>query len=160
MATPYKASRALEALVINMAPRHHPSRCAPDSWSLLKAWKKQSVPGESMPVYDGGSDKTIYSHARYNYAFRAWHDKVHLELDAGFGKLDEIRVCNEQVRQARARFVMLALSEEDIRAVIADVAGQVLYYYKHGEFVKDQALFVGACLEDGIFTTLDSGVRY
>jgi hypothetical protein len=113
-----------------------------------------------MPVYDGGSDKTIYSHARYNYAFRAWHDKVHLELDAGFGKLDEIRVCNEQVRQARARFVMLALSEEDIRAVIADVAGQVLYYYKHGEFVKDQALFVGACLEDGIFTTLDSGVRY
>jgi hypothetical protein len=160
MAKPYKASAALEALILNMAPRHRPSRCAPDSFTKLKAWEAQSVPGEAMPVYDKGCDRTIYSHPRYNYAFRAWHDRVHLDINAGFGKLDEIKVCNEQIRQARQRSVMLGISEEDIRAITADVAGQVLYYYKYGDFVNDQALFVGACLEDGIFTTLDSEVRY
>jgi hypothetical protein len=157
---PYKASKALEALVMNMAPRHRPTRCAPDSFTKLKAWEAQSVPGEAMPVYDRGCDKTIYSHPRYNYAFRAWHDRVHLDLDAGFGKMDEIRVCNEQVRQARERFVMLGLNEDDIRALTADVAGQVLYYYKYGEFVDDQSMFVADCMDDGIFTTLDRGVRY
>ena len=157
---PYRASVALEALVLNMAPRHHTDEYAPSSFKALKAWDSHADPTDSMPVYAGGCDNTIYSHPRYNYAFRAWHDRVHLDLDLGFGKLDEIRVCNEQVRQARARSVMLGLNEDDIRALTADIAGQVLYYYKYNEFVNDQALFVGACLEHGIFTTLESGEGY
>ena len=160
MTTPYKASAALESLVLNMAPLHHPTKHAPDSFTELKGWASASRPGDSMPVYNGGCDNTIYSHPRYNYAFRAWHDQIHLDLDLGFGKLAEIKVCNEHVRQARARSVMVGLNDEDIRAIYCDVAGQVLYYYKYKEFINDQALFVGACMENGIFSTLDSGVRY
>ena len=157
---PYRASRALEALVLNMAPLHHPSEYAPASFTALKYWDKHAEPSDSMPVYDGGCNNTIYSHPRYNYAFRAWHDRVHLDINAGFGKLDEIKVCNEQVRQARRRQTMLGLTDDDIRALIADVAGQVLYYYKYNEFVDDQSMFVADCMDDGIFTTLDKGARY
>jgi hypothetical protein len=55
---------------------------------------------------------------------------------------------------------MLGLTEEDYMVLTADISGQVLYYYKYNEYVNDQALFVAACLENGIFNTLDSGEGY
>jgi hypothetical protein len=160
MIKPYKASAALEALVLNMAPRHHPAPDAPDTWRKLLQWKDTSTPSSSMPVYSGGSYDTIYSHTRYNYAFRAWHDSIHLNIFAGFTRLDEIRVSNEHVRQAKERAVMFGLVDDDFRALRADVAGQVLYYYKYHSYVNNQAEFVGACMANGIFNTLTSEVRY
>ena len=157
---PYRASAALESFVLNQAPKHHPDPYAPGSWKSLRAWSRHATPNDSLPVYQGGCDRTIYSNPRYNYAFRAWHDKIHLDLGLSFSKLDEIKVCNEHVRQIREHAIMFNLNEDDVRAMHCDVAGQVLYYYKYNEFVNDQALFVGACMENGIFSTLDSGVRY
>lgn len=160
MTQPYKASSNLESFVLNQAPRHHPACDAPDSYAGLVAWNDAAKVGDSMPVYDGGSHNTIYSHARYNYAFRAWHDRIHINLGLKFTLVDEIKVSNEHARQMASHRVMFGLSTEDSKAMRADVAGQVMYYYKYGEYVRDQALFVGACMESTIFLTLASGVRY
>lgn len=157
----YKASPTLEAFVLNQAPRHHPACDAPNSWTALKAWGYDAKPGDSMPVYDGGSDKTIYTHARYNYAFRAWHDKIHLDSGLGFNKLAEVMVSNIHVRQARRAMIMFNLTEEDFKALRYDVAGQVLYYYRYNEYVNDQAAFVQACFDNGgLFNVINSGVKY
>lgn len=157
----YRASTALEAFVLNQAPRHHSDSNAPSTFTELIDWRAWASDTDSMPVYDGGSELTIYSHDRYNYAFRAWHDKIHLDLNLGFGKLDEMAVCAEHVRQMRAHQVMFNLTDEDIRALQYDVAGQVLYYYNRKEYVHDQARFVQVCFDNrSMFKVIRSGVKY
>ena len=156
----YKASPALEGFILDRAPRHHASPDAPNDFEALVAWFYASKVGDSMPVHDGANDKTIYSHQRYNLAMRAWHDRVHIDENLGFSKLDELKVCSEQIRIAMQHKVMYRLTEEDFSAIRCDIAGQVLYYYKHKEYVNDQALFVGACMERGIFETLRKGGKF
>src|SRR4051812_8590240 len=51
-----------------------------------------------FPVFDGGVDDIVYSSARVNYLFRAWHDIVHIEMGLGFDADSEIRVAREQAQ--------------------------------------------------------------
>lgn len=157
----YKARPQLESFILNQAPAHFPTKEAPNNWDELKRQWARCGPRDRVPVYDGGCDRTIYSHPRYNYAFRAWHDKIHIDLDLSFSKMDELRVCNEHLRQMRDHMAMFNLNDEDSAAIQYDVAGQVLYYYKYKSYVYDQAAFVQACFNEGsLFEVLRSGELY
>ena len=161
MSCRYMASAQLESFILNQAPPHHPTSNAPSSYEELRAWHDRTHGVQSMPVFDGGCDNTIYSHARYNYAFRAWHDQIHIDLGLTFSKLDEIRTCNEHIRQMTAHRAMFNLTTEDVRAIRYDVAGQIMYYYTHKKYVKDQARFVQACFDArSMFHVIQSGVEY
>ena len=72
-------SYELNSKILKLAQRHTVKDIAPDSFASLKG---ASTSG--LVVYSGGSDNTIYGDPRVNWAFRAWHDKLHLDLNAPF----------------------------------------------------------------------------
>ncbi len=150
MTKEYRASAQLEALILRCAPSHHATPDAPDTFEKLEAWyimHKLGLTPASLPVYDGGCDNTIYSTPAVNYAFRAWHDILHLNLDAGFDADGERRVSDFHISVAASQ----GLSHEDCLALYYDVWGQFVYSQHHaGQFPTNQAAFVAACFDIGL----------
>lgn len=144
----YQASRELETFILASAPRHHACPDAPSTFTALQA---ASV-SDSLPVYDGGCDGTIYSAPAINHAFRAWHDSMHLNLSAQFNATGELDLTLAQCQQVADA----GLSREDCAALFFDVWGQFRYSQYHaGEFPVDQSAFVNACFDRG----MDAAVR-
>ena len=155
---PYKASQALEFHVMDKAPQHIAVSDAPDTWTRLKAFNAKTWTGPRdkhgfriMPVYNGGCDNTIYSTPAVNYAFRAWHDSLHLESHSCFNYAGEKLVAKAHVRSLHDN----GLSQEDQDAIWFDTYGQNLYYLKHKRYIENQALFVAACFKLGIGGAID-----
>src|SRR6266404_5349587 len=65
--------------ILSLAPPFQASDYAPSS---LESLKEQSL--GSLVVWSGASEGTIYGDAKVNHAFRAWHDSLHLKLNATF----------------------------------------------------------------------------
>ena len=84
---------------------------------------------------------TIYGNVATNIAFRAWHDATHIRHGLGFTLADELRVAAIQVSQVSCPF--------DRALVWCDVAGQALYFARHGAFPRDQRAFVAHYLRNG-----------
>jgi hypothetical protein len=144
MAGRYLASRALESFILASAPEHHATPDAPSTLPELIAAAKRSG---SLPVWDGGSDATMYSRPEVNHAFRAWHDALHIAHGAAFDVSGELALSREHVRQARAA----GLSAEDVRALWLDLWGQAVYAERHaGAFPEDQSAFIAACFRYGV----------
>lgn len=119
---------------------------APNNWKALQAFKGCLTGGESLPVFNGACDLTIYEQPRDNVTFRAWHDAIHLSLGLSFKPVDEVKVGLEHCRQLR----LIGAPVHVINAVFFDVVGQVEYYSRHGQFVQDQKQFVQDCLILGV----------
>lgn len=157
-----QASDALCEFVRKSAPLHHATPDAPSNWAMLKAWHRETpsidsgLPNLSLPVYDGGSENTIYPDAATNYAFRAWHDSIHLANDYSFTYLDEVKVGLIHMQQARRA----GLPQADLDMLIADTIGQAAYYNKHRKFVDLQDQFVFDVLRDGVNEILMRGDVY
>ena len=158
-----QASAALCEFVRKQAPPHYATSGAPDSWLELYKWNQRwldraRATGEHfvLPVFDGGSELTIYPDNATNYAFRAWHDSLHLAHLYSFSREHEIKVGLIHMQQARRA----GLSKRDQDMLIADTIGQIEYYTKYGAYVENQAEFVGAVLNTSLRTVLDSGARY
>ena len=152
---PYKVTSFTADVICKLAPPHYATTEAPNSWEALQAWDYLATlravgHGESivMPVFEGGSELSIYPSARCNHAFRAWHDYTHLRLGLGFSYRDELRVAMAHRRHLRN--IRPTINGEDILAVWFDTAGQIHYYRERGQYVHNQALFVAACFEVGI----------
>lgn len=97
--------------------------------------------GDLFPVFDGGSEFTVFSNPESNFLFRAWHDLIHIELLAPFTLEGEMAVAREQIRQA-------GLHGELADVLWADVVGQTQYFKTHGEFPVDQRSFVIQSLKE------------
>jgi hypothetical protein len=139
----YKASATLESFIRQSAGSFYTSPDAPQTWDSLRAYQ----PTDALPIWDGGCAQTIYSSPVINYAFRAWHDRIHIALGAPFNRAGERAVAREHLRQANR----VRLPIGDLRALWADVWGQFLYSENHaGEFPTDQSAFVTAALTLGI----------
>lgn len=108
----YQASPALEAFILASAPPHTVAQDGPSNWTELQAVRGSRV----LPVNPQSAEGSIYSSVRVNIAFRAWHDSLHLALNAGFDHAGELAVAREHIRQARAA----GLSYEDLAALWAD----------------------------------------
>jgi hypothetical protein len=122
-------SPELNHKILKLAPKHTVKDIAPDSFESLKA---ASTAG--LVVYSGGSENTIYGDPRVNWAFRAWHDELHLKLNAPFTLEGETLVGLEQARLIGGDTLGLVMASE--------VVGQVEYFQKHGSFPVDQVAFL------------------
>ena len=120
---------------------YHATADAPESFKALK----EQTRNRCIPVANYGCDKSIYSHS-VNVMFRFYHDAVHLEHNLGFNFDDEMAVADIHMADAKA----YGLSDLAMQALVADTRGQVGYYFKHKEFVDNQAAFVSSCLDLGI----------
>jgi hypothetical protein len=119
----------LNRRIIALAPKFQASDYAP---STFEALKEQST--GSPVVWSGASDATIYGAASVNHAFRAWHDSLHLKLNAPFNMHGERIVALEQAR--------LIGSDTYGHLIIAEVIGQAEHYALTGQFPTDQKAFV------------------
>ncbi len=109
-----------------------------------KNMQKQYDESQHIEVSTVGSDTAIYGLVA-NTAFRFWHDCVHCELKRDFSFMGEQATINYQI----AELQHYGISQGAMNIFIADTLGQVLYYYEHKEFVKDQERFITACLTQG-----------
>lgn len=143
----YRASPALESAILALAPPHVATQTAPSNLpELLAAWERYILDGTPLPVYDGACDRTIYSSARVNHAFRAWHDSIHVTLAAEFNAAGERAVSAAAVETLRR---WPGITQADLLAMHFEVVGQLEYAARHGgEFPVDQAAFIAACFDD------------
>lgn len=138
------ARTRLGKFVLSRAQRQHgpgyrASEFGVSSWSELRArWNLCMVSGEPLPVWDGGSSKTIYLTPEINHAGRYWHDATHVRLGADFSLSGELRVAAKQIEVASCFFGSSSL---EVLLLTADTAGQALHYARSGEFVEDQLAF-------------------
>lgn len=145
---PYKASPELEAFLLANAPPHYATDAmiAPSSLEELRAAYETQGPS-GLPVYPLESELSIYSRPEVFRAYRAWHDALHVELDAPFNEDGECMVAMETVRLAKAA----GLSREDCTALWIEIMGQFDYLQQHGgEWPEHQALFVAAAFKHGM----------
>jgi hypothetical protein len=146
----YRASAALEAFIVANAPPWFADDRAPTTLAQLRE-RAQLSP--YMHVSNEHSAHTIYSSAQVNYAFRAWHDSLHLELSAEFDAEGELLVAraHEQAIRDAIKAGAHGLTELDCCALFFEVWGQFRYAQEHdGAFPIDQAAFVGACFAHGM----------
>lgn len=128
----------LNKRILALAPKHFKvSDSAPQTFEALK---REYAETGVIHVWSGASDTTIYGDASVNHAMRAWHDALHVELDADFTLDGERRVA---LRQAE-----LIGCSKLAPIILAEVLGQVEYFQTHGQFPKDQLAFVKAYLNN------------
>jgi hypothetical protein len=143
----YRASPALEAFILARAPEHYPTPYAPSSLADLERYR-YSV---ALPVSGEHSALTIYSCPEVNYAFRAWHDRLHIELNAEFDADGELAVARAHEQAVRDAIKQGQLTELDCCALFFEVWGQFRYAQEHGgSFPTDQSAFVASCFSDGL----------
>jgi hypothetical protein len=130
----YQAPQELEDFVRSNAPPHRVDPNGPASWEELQASRNEPV----MPINPQSAENSIYSDTPTNIAFRAWHDKLHLDLNAGFDHEGELKVAQEHLRQAQAA----GLSEEAQRALWADTWETFKHHEDTGAFPSDPRAFV------------------
>jgi hypothetical protein len=137
---------------------------APDTWPALQASAKWGCQGAAFgynwhalhhrEVWNGASDKTIFTSDEQNFRTRAVHDFIHLITNNDFTPKGERTTCEHQVRWmqsawASRAYVSHALGDRSIHdlsdaiaVVRAEVAGQVAYNETHdGAFPVDQLQF-------------------
>lgn len=93
----------------------------------------------SLVVFAGASDSTIYGDPYVNWCFRAFHDYLHISMNAEFSLEGEILVAREHAR--------LIGSDGLGDILMAEVKGQVEYFAKHGAFPVNQYEFIAGYLK-------------
>lgn len=128
--------RELERIILRNASdiQYRVMDKVPENFETLKAFVSEHG---YIPVWSGSSDNTIFSSSEVNYAFRAWHDSVHLKLNVGFDLSGEIATAVEQCRTA----VQGGLTADLGRVIMIEVVEQALHFFSTGKFVENQKLF-------------------
>lgn len=112
---------------------------APSTFEEVKAeWANALRTGLPFRVFSGGSDKTIYVDPCYNWAFRFWHDYLHVKYNKSMAYDSEVFIGHMHVTHVASEFGIGSL---EARLMFADTIGQCLYYETHGGFVEDQLEF-------------------
>lgn len=114
--------------IMKLAPRFTVKDDAPDT---LEKLTRQNA--SSLVVWAGASDSTIYGDPAVNWAFRAWHDYLHIKLNAEFNEHGETIVAIEQARQLR--------NDGYGKLVTIEVIEQLNYFKKFGKFPDNQLKF-------------------
>ncbi len=128
--------RELQRAILLLAPEFEARDDAPATFAELL-----SIEGRArLPAWRGASDRCIYGAPEINFAFRAWHDAVHLAGRFDFSPAGERRTCQEQIRQFYYKFPAAPAAVAALLDV--EINGQVEYFVRRGQFPVDQARFV------------------
>lgn len=141
--------------------RHMASVQCPEGWvavpnapnsleELKKAWDGHG----HMQVSRDNSTDTIYDDAAGNWAFRAWHDKTHLLLNAGFDRKGELAVFRKQCADMQRYWPpFIPFSEEHFAMMVniirCEIVGQFDYNETNGDYPQYQRQFAEAYLTGG-----------
>lgn len=118
---------------------YEPHPRAPENLlDMQKAYRHALIHATPFPIWDGASDKTIYLTPEANYAFRFWHDMLHLALYANTVLVDEIELGHIHVGCVMAEFGMYSLEAALMRA---DTIEQSKFEAEFGYFPPDQLTF-------------------
>ena len=120
-------SESLNRQILALAPRHVAVPDAPNTWRELQRAAYDSA--GRLRVFNGASSATIYASPSVNFAFRAWHDSLHLAHGLDFSRESELKIAQFHADQIQGEY--------DKRLIYADVAAQVEYYFKHGRYVPE-----------------------
>lgn len=144
------ARRAYTRFTINAAARlardvgfsYEPVDVAPSTYEEVSAeYQRCKRTHAAFRVWNGASDKTVFTSPEGNYAFRFWHDVVSHGADGRtFDLHDELLAGSKWVAKVAAEF-----GDDSVEARIAhaDTIGQSLYADDHGgDFPVDQLAFV------------------
>jgi hypothetical protein len=116
-----------------------PEKDAPGTFEeLQKVFQHSLINQCHMPVYSGGSTKTIYTSAEGNYAFRFWHDVLHCVHNLDFSYEGESAVAMLHLMDIGKRFGFDSL---EFLLMQADTIGQVEYFRENQAFIDDQLSF-------------------
>lgn len=96
--------------------------------------------GQTIYVSGEHCDRTIWPSREANMLLRAWHDSHHILLGAEFDLTGELRCARYACTQVEGSW--------ERRVLWADLAGQSLYYDRHGSFPENQADFVVDFVQD------------
>ena len=141
-------NHAVGLLASRYAPGWQAADDAPNDFETLKAWHKRDG---FITVWKGASDSTIFGEPYYNWAFRAWHDAVHLTYDLPFTQEGEEAAAEMQCQHIMRHFGDDSRSRKWCELIRCEVAGQAAHYAQTGEFPADQIAFAkGYLAERGI----------
>lgn len=134
-----------EKLRRNLGFGYVESADAPNDYEGLRAaWDVSMRTKAALPVYNGGSERTIYTMSEGNYAFRFVHDAAHVMLQANFSPAGEARVFQYLGNKVKKAF---GADSMEYKLYAADTIGQVAYYAVHRDYVGDQLAFARAMLQ-------------
>jgi hypothetical protein len=94
-----------------------------------------------IKVWDGASSETIFGDAEINYAFRAWHDAVHLKFALPFTFQGECAVADIMKEQVRKVYGDGAYTRFYCNLIECEVVAQADHFRRTGEFPADQVAF-------------------
>lgn len=121
---------------------------APCTLVSLKAMY-EAEKGLHFVVYSGGNDKTIYANSDVNMYFRAWHDLLHIELNAPFNAEGEKMVCDAQIAALPAIYKTV---------MDLEINGQVKYFDRWLAFPTDQKKFIKYAMVFGLEFAINQGM--
>ena len=122
----------------------------PDDVDTLEKVQEYYLKTNHIRVWTGASENTIFGDPRLNWAFRAWHDLIHVTNGEAFTLIGEINVAAIQCHQVG---VFLAdetpVQRKVVRSLImCEVVKQAQYFTEHGRFPEDQVQFTIDTMRD------------
>ena len=147
-----KLSKETESILLIMAPAHYASSNSPTTYETVKEQAKTGI----YHVFSGGSTDTIFSDRKYQYAYRAWHDSIHLHNEIPFDMQSELKVAKLQEEIA----LQNGVSKKDAMILKYDLECHIEYYYAKGEHPVMQIELIQDCLTNGIQETVNSAKIY
>lgn len=97
--------------------------------AVIEAYNK----GESIPIYTGDSENTIWGSPEANWLLRAHHDSIHLKYGIPFTPLGEYIAA--EVSSALAQYLRM---DELALALRADIAGFAAYQAENSVFAPQE----------------------
>ena len=111
---------------------------APQTYEALRDYYNETG---KIKVWNGASECTIFGYPVVNWAFRAWHDWVHVMNSLEFTVDDEHSVMRFQQLQIIELLGNTAQAQRFCMYLEAEIDGQAEYFQKHGHFPEDQRAF-------------------
>ncbi|WCA46203.1 hypothetical protein [Caulobacter phage DCM] len=94
-----------------------------------------------IAVWSGASENTIFACPEHNYAFRAWHDSTHLQIQQDFSLAGEAATAFAQCADLLDQYGLDEDTREFCAMILTEVVGQSAHYQLTGDFVADQRKF-------------------
>lgn len=148
-----KLSPATEKWLLSIAPRHFASEDSPTTYETVR---NQAKTHGIYHVFSGGSTDTIFSERGYQYAYRAWHDSIHMAFELDFSKESELKVAKLQEEIALGE----GIDARDARMLRLDLEAHIEYYYAKNEHPVRQIELIRDCLANGVEATVNSDKIY
>jgi hypothetical protein len=111
---------------------------------IVNEWNTVINNGGVIQVFSGASENTIFTHKHGNYAFRFWHDFLHVKHNLSFEHECEVLIGYMHVSEIEKEFGIDSLESKLIRA---DTIGQTDYYRKYRKFPDNQLEFCKAYIQ-------------